>query len=43
MHDVRKAERLIDEEMVVAVVLTNLKVIQCLPNILFSGRFTGLG
>ena len=36
------AERLMDEEMVVAVVLTELEVIQCLPNILFSCRFAGL-
>jgi len=36
------AERLMDEEMVVAVASTKLKVVQCLPNILFSGRFAGL-
>lgn len=27
------------EEMVFAVALTKLRVIQCLPNMLFSGRF----
>lgn len=38
------AERVMDEEMLVAVASTNLKlkVVQCLPNILFSGRFVGL-
>ena len=36
-------ERLMDEEMVVAVASTKLKVIQCPPNILFSSRFAGLG
>ena len=29
-------ERLVNEEMVVVVALTKLKVIQCLPNVLFS-------
>jgi len=36
------AERVMDEEMVVAVASTKLKVVQCLPNIPFSGRFAGL-
>jgi len=36
------AERLMDEEMVVAVVLTEHEVIQCLSDILFSGGFAGL-
>jgi hypothetical protein len=31
-------ERRVNEKMVVAVALTKLKVIQCLPNVLFSGR-----
>ena len=31
-------KRPVDEEMVVAVASTKLKVVQCLPNILFSSR-----
>ena len=36
------AERFMDEEMVVVVASTKLEVIQCQPNVLFSGRFASL-